>query len=216
LPKKRKVKILIFYLPESFPDTSVQDVWLYTCPHLMIHLLLATIYLDSYNSRNILLCFGRLSVLSKFYYQLMHKKIALKVVLKCTLKQLQHVSLYSPSSGSALYEFAKATILNRQLKYIGVVNLVLWLHVLSGPWWCMSAHSSEPVKKSLCIVVYFFFNYILLQAAVRFQWLWRLKLWLTSEAQMPFEVWTIFTSFLCSYFSVSVGREKYSYVDTTR
>ena len=124
--------------------------------------------------------------------------------------------LYSPSSGSALYEFAKATILNRQLKYIGVVNLVLWLHVLSGPWWCMSAHSSEPVKKSLCIVVYFFFNYILLQAAVRFQWLWRLKLWLTSEAQMPFEVWTIFTSFLCSYFSVSVGREKYSYVDTTR
>ena len=24
-------------------------------------------------------------------------------------------------------------------KYIGVVNLVVWLHMLSGPCWCMSA-----------------------------------------------------------------------------
>jgi len=31
-------------------------------------------------------------ILSKFYYQLMHKRIALKGVLKFTLKQLQHVS----------------------------------------------------------------------------------------------------------------------------
>jgi len=31
------------------------------------------------------------SVLSEFYYQLMHKRIALKGVLKFTLKQLQHV-----------------------------------------------------------------------------------------------------------------------------
>jgi hypothetical protein len=31
--------------------------------------------------------------LSKFYYQLMHKRIALKGVLKFTLKQLQHVSV---------------------------------------------------------------------------------------------------------------------------
>jgi hypothetical protein len=30
--------------------------------------------------------------LSKFYYQLFHKTIALKGVLKCTLKQLQHVN----------------------------------------------------------------------------------------------------------------------------
>ena len=30
---------------------------------------------------------------------------------------------------------------NSQLKYIGVVNLVVWLHTctLSGPYWCMSA-----------------------------------------------------------------------------
>jgi len=32
-------------------------------------------------------------ILSKLYYQLMHKKIALKGVLKFTLKQLQHVSV---------------------------------------------------------------------------------------------------------------------------
>jgi hypothetical protein len=31
--------------------------------------------------------------LSKFYYQLMYKRIALKGVLKSTLKQLQHVSV---------------------------------------------------------------------------------------------------------------------------
>ena len=32
-------------------------------------------------------------ILSKFYYQLMHQRIALKGVLKFTLKQLQHVSV---------------------------------------------------------------------------------------------------------------------------
>jgi len=31
--------------------------------------------------------------LSKFYYQLMYKRIALNGVLKFTLKQLQHVSV---------------------------------------------------------------------------------------------------------------------------
>jgi len=28
---------------------------------------------------------------------------------------------------------------NSQLKYMDVVNLVVWLHMLSGPCWCMSA-----------------------------------------------------------------------------
>jgi len=43
--------------------------------------------------------------LSKFFiYQLMHKRIALKRILKFTLKQLRHVSVQSPSSGSALLE----------------------------------------------------------------------------------------------------------------
>jgi hypothetical protein len=32
-------------------------------------------------------------ILLKFYYKLMHKRIALKGVLKFTLKQLQHVSV---------------------------------------------------------------------------------------------------------------------------
>ena len=32
-------------------------------------------------------------ILSKFYYQLMHKRDALKGVLKFTLKQFQHVSV---------------------------------------------------------------------------------------------------------------------------
>jgi hypothetical protein len=40
----------------------------------------------------------------------MHKRIALKEVLKFTLKQLQHVSVQSPSSGNALFELAKVTV----------------------------------------------------------------------------------------------------------
>jgi len=46
--------------------------------------------------------------LSKFLiYQLMHKRIALKRILKFTLKQLLHVSVQSPSSGRALFQLAK-------------------------------------------------------------------------------------------------------------
>jgi hypothetical protein len=55
-------------------------------------------------------------ILSKFYYQLMHKRIALKGVLKFTLKRLQHVSVQSPSSGSAILELAKVTILKQSIK----------------------------------------------------------------------------------------------------
>ena len=39
--------------------------------------------------------------------QLMHKRIALKRILKFTLKQLLHVLVQSPSSGSVLFELAK-------------------------------------------------------------------------------------------------------------
>ena len=39
----------------------------------------------------------------------MHKRIALKIILKFTLKQLLHVSVQSPSSGSTLFELANVT-----------------------------------------------------------------------------------------------------------
>jgi len=42
-----------------------------------------------------------------FIYHQMHKRIALKGILKFTLKQLLHVSVQSPSEGSALFELAK-------------------------------------------------------------------------------------------------------------
>jgi hypothetical protein len=45
-----------------------------------------------------------------FINQLMYKRIALKRLLKITLKQLRHVSVQSPSSGSALFELAKDTV----------------------------------------------------------------------------------------------------------
>jgi len=66
----------------------------------------------------------------------MNKRIALKRILKFTLKQLLHVSVQSPSSGSALFNLAKVTVVKiNQLKYIGLVNLVVWLHILLGPCW---------------------------------------------------------------------------------
>jgi hypothetical protein len=40
----------------------------------------------------------------------MHNSVALKRILKMTLKQLQHVSLQSPSSGSAVVELAKVMV----------------------------------------------------------------------------------------------------------
>jgi len=51
-------------------------------------------------------------ILSKFFfiYQLMHKRIVLKGILKFTLKQLLHDSVQSPSSGCALFDFAKVIV----------------------------------------------------------------------------------------------------------
>ena len=46
-------------------------------------------------------------IIEVFIHQLMLKRSALKRILKFTLKQLQHVSVQSPSSGTALFEIAK-------------------------------------------------------------------------------------------------------------
>jgi len=40
----------------------------------------------------------------------MHKRIALKKILKLTLIQLLHVSVQSPSSGRALFELDKVIV----------------------------------------------------------------------------------------------------------
>ena len=49
--------------------------------------------------------------ISKFFiYQLIHKRIVLKRILKFTLKQLLHVSVQSPSSGSILFELDKVIV----------------------------------------------------------------------------------------------------------
>ena len=63
-----------------------------------------------------------------FYYQLMHKKIVFKGILKFTLKQLQHVSLWSPSSGRVLCELAKVTVLNQLVK-IRQCGTYITLHI---------------------------------------------------------------------------------------
>jgi len=52
---------------------------------------------------------NRNDIIKAFIYQLMHKRIALKRILKFTLKQL-HVSVQSPSSRSVLFELAKVIV----------------------------------------------------------------------------------------------------------
>ena len=47
-----------------------------------------------------------------FIYQLTHNRVALKeYYVKFTLKQLLHVSVQSPSSGSVLFELAKVIVI---------------------------------------------------------------------------------------------------------
>ena len=67
----------------------------------------------------------RLRILWRFSHQLMHKKITLKGILKFSLKQ-QHVSVWSPSSGSALIELAKVTV-------VKTVNQNTSVKLI---WWC--------------------------------------------------------------------------------
>jgi hypothetical protein len=57
---------------------------------------------------SVILC---ILILSEFFiYQPMHKRIALKRILKSTLKQLLLVLVQSPSSGSTLFELAKVIV----------------------------------------------------------------------------------------------------------
>ena len=61
-----------------------------------------------------------------FNYQLMHKRIDFRGILKFTLKlqQLQHVSVWSPPSGSALCELAEVTVVKHLVEiYHCVANV---------------------------------------------------------------------------------------------
>jgi hypothetical protein len=80
----------------------------------------------------------RIFILSKFYYQLVYKRNALIGILKFTLKQLQHVSVLSPSSKSALFELAKVKVVKQSIK-----NTLLWLVGWCG---CMQPH--QPTNHS--------------------------------------------------------------------
>jgi hypothetical protein len=56
------------------------------------------------------ICEHKLPISKFFIYQLMNKRTVFKRMLQFTLKQLLHVSVQSPSSGSALFELAKVTV----------------------------------------------------------------------------------------------------------
>jgi hypothetical protein len=72
-----------------------------------------------------------------FIHQLKHKGIVLKTILKftlkLTLKQLLHVSVQSPSSGSALFELA-------EVKVVKIINqnTSVWLNNRIDQQWCQA------------------------------------------------------------------------------
>jgi len=61
-----------------------------------------------------------LDTVKVFIYQTDARKSCFKRILKLTLKQLQHVSVQSPSSGSVLCELAKVIVI-KIISYIVVV-----------------------------------------------------------------------------------------------
>jgi len=69
-----------------------------------------------------------------FIYQLMHNRVALKIILKFTLKRLLHVSVHSPSSGSVLFELAKVIVI-KIISQNTSLRLVRW-------YGCI--HTTEP------------------------------------------------------------------------
>jgi hypothetical protein len=61
-----------------------------------------------------------------------------KRILKFTLKQLLHVSVQSPTSGSVLFELSKVIVTKIiSLKYSVVVGSVVWLHLVLCLYWCV-------------------------------------------------------------------------------
>jgi len=70
------------------------------------------------NFKNFHICTEHPAISKVFHYQLMHKPIVFKGVLNftLTLQQLQHVSVWSPSSGVVLCELANGRALKRLVK----------------------------------------------------------------------------------------------------
>jgi hypothetical protein len=85
----------------------------------------------------------------KFFYsptdaQVNCLKNNFKIYIKINMKKLRHISVQSvtPSSGSALLVLAKVTVVKIAFKICQCV--VMWLHILVGPCWCVCVlHCSE-------------------------------------------------------------------------
>ena len=92
--------------------------------------------------------------MSKFYYQLVHKIIALEGILKFTLKQLHHVSVLSPSSGSVHFELAKVTF-KKKSQCILIISSKMQqcagIYLLQNYSTCFGcpSHSSSGVHKTV-------------------------------------------------------------------
>jgi hypothetical protein len=102
--------------------------------------------------------------------------MALKGVLKFRLKQLQHVSVCWPSSGSALYELAKVTMLKQSIKihwYILQKKLCVKLvtyqnctkkNIKFSSWLCHHAHIATipstfcPSYLNSCLFLVYFYG----------------------------------------------------------
>jgi len=93
----------------------------------MFVIFIVITFVDFHNFHS---CTVHPDVIKVFYLPTDAQQSSFKRILKFTLKQLIHVSVYSPSSGSVLFELAKVTV-------IKINSSVVWLHILLGPYWCV-------------------------------------------------------------------------------
>jgi len=75
-----------------------------------------------------------LDTIEVFYLPTDEQKSCFKRILKFTLKQILHVSVQSPSSGSVQFEHAKVII----------IKIISWNTSLWLVRWCGCSHITEP------------------------------------------------------------------------
>jgi hypothetical protein len=75
--------------------------------------------------------------------------IVLKSVLKFTLKYLRlFFGIVTPSSGRALFVLTKVTLV-KIVKWCVINSVVMWLHILVDPCWCVYVAPLGSVEDNL-------------------------------------------------------------------
>jgi hypothetical protein len=111
-----KTNLMHYLSSVYFVNQPLHVSYIFLAHHLEVYYIYIYIYIYTVIGTFFHTNTVHLDIIRFFCYshQLMHNWIVLKTILKftlkLTLKQLLHVSVQSPSSGSALFELAKVTV----------------------------------------------------------------------------------------------------------